>query len=527
MAMKWCAFATLLLALPVQAAEWLDSGNGLDNTRNQAAETQISPETVGGLAVKWKTRFTGDVTTTPAVDGDSVYVTDTGGKLTRLDRETGEVVWSRPIKDYTGIFGDNARTTPVIVGDVLVLGSQGARELYKDGARIIGVDKATGDPLWQTKIETHPAAVITQSAVAHEGIAYVGVSSWEEYVASKMPGYDCCSFRGSLAALDVATGELIWQTHVVPDAEGYSGNAVWGGMPAIDPARGMVYTTTGNTYTVPESLRTCVAEARRQRSADAEAACIAAEPVNYVDAFVALDLKTGEIAWGMPALPYDPYTQACFQPTANPGNCPPPKGPDYDFAQGPSLFTIEIDGQLRDVIGAGQKSGDYWLLDRDNGDVIWQTEVGPGSPLGGLEWGSATDGTRIYAANANFSKRAWTLKGSGPDAGRRISHGFWAGLDAATGEILWQTADPNTGATDMAAVSVANGVVYAGSLASGREADTMFALDAETGEILWRFAAGGSVAGGAAIVDGVVYWSAGYRLWGGRGANTLYAFHVQ
>jgi polyvinyl alcohol dehydrogenase (cytochrome) len=527
MAMKWCALAALVLALPVQAADWLDLGNGIDNTRNQAAETQISPENVGGLAVKWKTKLNGDVFSTPAVDADSVYVADTSGQLIRLNRETGEIIWQRPVRDYTGIYGDVARASPVIVGEVLVLGSQGSRTLDKDGARVFGIDKVSGDPLWQMTLDTHPIAIITQSAVAHNGTVFVGVSSWEEYKATVIPGYDCCSFRGSLAALDALTGELRWQTHVVPEAEGYSGNPVWGGMPAVDPERGLVFATTGNNYSAPKALRDCVQDARRDADAAAEAACLAAEPVNYVDAFVAFHIKTGEIAWGRPVLPYDPYTQACYPPTANPGNCQSPSGPDFDFAQGPSLFTISIDGVPRDVIGAGQKSGIYWTLDRDTGEVLWQTEVGPGSALGGMQFGSATDGERIYVAVANFGKKSWKLSGHGGDAGRRISHGFWSALDAATGEILWQTADPNNGATDMAAVSVANGVVYAGSLAPGRDADTMFALNAATGDILWRFASGGSVAGGAAVVDGTVYWSTGYRQWGGRSANTLYAFGIQ
>ena len=143
-----------------------------------------------------------------------------------------------------------------------------------------------------------------------------------------------------------------------------------------------------------------------------------------------------------------------------------------------------------------------------------------------MEWGSATDDTRIYAAVANYAKHPWTLLGNGSDAGKTIGYGFWSALDAGSGEILWQTADPNVGATDMGAVTVANGVVYAGSMAAGTGAHTMFAFDAATGDILWSFASGGSVNGGAAVVDGVVYWGSGYRLWGGRSNHRLFAFEL-
>ena len=518
----------LLVSAMAGAAEWHSAGQNIANTRHQPAETEIAPDTAARLGTKWVARLGGDISATPAVDADSVYVTDTAGRLYRLDRETGEVVWKNPISYYTGVRGDRARATPVIAGETLIVGTQGSRELFKDGARVIAVDKATGEPMWQTIIEKHPTAVITQSAVVYDQEVYVGVSSWEEYVAAKVPDYDCCGFRGSLAALDVATGALIWQTHTAPEADGYSGNAVWGSTPAIDPVRGLVYATTGNSYSAPDGLLACLAEAQTAQSpADAEYDCIANEPKNYVDAFVAFEIATGDIAWGNPMMPFDAYTVSCYEPQPNPENCPSPKGPDYDFAQGPALFRATIDGQMRELVGAGQKSGVYWTLDRDTGAVVWQTEVGPGSALGGMEWGSAIDGERIYVAISNYAKRAWTLSGDGRDAGRRIYHGFWSALDAATGEILWQTADPNVDSPDMGAVTVANGVVFVGSMAGGPKADTMFALDAATGEILWRFASGGSVNGGAAVADGVVYWGSGYRLWGGRSNNQLYAFEVK
>jgi polyvinyl alcohol dehydrogenase (cytochrome) len=168
------------------------------------------------------------------------------------------------------------------------------------------------------------------------------------------------------------------------------------------------------------------------------------------------------------------------------------------------------------IVGFGQKSGIYWGLNPDNGNIVWSTPVGPGSSLGGIEWGTATDGERIYVAIANEDHLPYTLVPSG----QQIAWGSWSALDVASGKILWQTADPTAGTIDTGSVSVANDVMYAGSY-SGQ----MYALDTRTGNILWNFASGGTVIDGPSIVNGVVYWGSGYRnIPPGIGNNKVYAF---
>jgi len=233
---------------------------------------------------------------------------------------------------------------------------------------------------------------------------------------------------------------------------------------------------------------------------------------------MALDLRTGQIKWATGVEAFDAWTVACLQQGPHP-NCPPPVGPDYDFGSGPNLFTATDRGQTRQLLGAGQKSGTYWAFDPDTGQVVWATKVGPGGVLGGIEWGSATDGERIYVAIANAGKQAWRLEHSG----QSVNGGFWSALDATTGRILWQTADPAS-AIDMGAVTTANGVVYVGSADA---VGTMYALDAGNGRILWSFASGGSTICGPAVVDGGVYWGSGYAKtagFGTTGNNKLYAF---
>jgi polyvinyl alcohol dehydrogenase (cytochrome) len=157
----------------------------------------------------------------------------------------------------------------------------------------------------------------------------------------------------------------------------------------------------------------------------------------------------------------------------------------------------------------------YWALNPDNGDIVWSTMIGPGGTLGGIQWGTATDGERIYVAITNSSHTSFKLIHS-----QKIDWGSWSALDAATGQIIWQTADPTPGALTMAAVTVAGRVLYAGSYAG-----QMYGLDTTTGSVLWSFASRGSVVDGPSIVDGVVYWGSGYaHIAPGIGNNKVYAF---
>ena len=117
-------------------------------------------------------------------------------------------------------------------------------------------------------------------------------------------------------------------------------------------------------------------------------------------------------------------------------------------------------GKPRDLVGAGQKSGQYWALDPDTGAVQWVTQAGPGGTAGGLQWGSAVDGQRVYTANANSDNKPWTRPAG-------ATTGVWSGLDAATGALLWQTQPPHGGSTS-GPVTTANGVVFGCSLDPAR-----------------------------------------------------------
>jgi polyvinyl alcohol dehydrogenase (cytochrome) len=518
------AVASLLLAAPAAHAarapggepggQWTMAGQNVADTHYQAAEHQISPVNVSRLAPAWTLTASGDVTATPAVAGGVVYVPDMGGSLWAVNARTGTVMWTHTVAGYTGISGDVSRTTPAVYGGELITGDGWISNSVTGGAHVFAVNRLTGKLLWDTRVDSFDGSTITSSPVVYDGIAYLGIASKEEALAVQ-PGYQCCVFRGAVVAVNVHTGKVLWKTYTVPSNNhggdtnlpgSYSGGAVWGSSPAIDPRLGLLYVGTGNNYTVPAGV--C--------QNPGQSGCTQPDPADHIDSILALNLRTGAIAWSDRTIDADMFSGACL-------TC----GPDYDFGSAPNLFTTvsPVTHQTRQLLGIGQKSGVYWAVDPATGKVAWHTQVGPGGYQGGIQWGSATDGKRIYVAEADSLNTPYTLGGSGPYAGQTVASGSWAALDAVTGKILWQTPDP-LGAQDPGFMTAAGGVVYAGSAAT--TGDNMYALDAATGKILWGFSSGGSVLSGAAVVGGSVYWGSGYPPGACIGpctaSNKLYAF---
>ncbi len=512
---------------------WSMSGQGITNWRYQPDESKINQGNIKSqLHLAWATQLSGEISATPAVVDGVAYVPDWGGDLNAVNTQTGQIIWHKSVGTLAGV-GQAvgipgpvvSRTSPAVFGDLILIGTQ----TTDSGAYLLAVNKASGALVWRTLLDSHPLAIDTQSPTIYNGTAYVGVASVEENGVDcggpDVDGHHACWFRGSLSAVNLANGQIKWKTPTITDAQlaaGYSGAAVWGSSPAIDVKRNSVYIATGNNYAAPQSVSDCV-----DAAGDNAQAIFDCEDTlgvgNNVDAVMSLDLTTGAVNWVHKLQGFDAWTTACIGlPTA----CPSPNGPDYDFGQGPMLIPTKKAG---DIVSAGQKSGIMWGLNAATGATVWSTAVGPGSSLGGLEWGSATDGNRIYFAVVNFNFPAQSYPMVNPPKGTPAtsSAGSWGAVDPETGKILWQTADPN-GSIDLGAVSVANGVVYAssmGSLFAPVAQPTMFALDAKDGTQLWSFASGGSVNAGPAIVDGRVYWGSGYsRLGFGGTNNKLFAF---
>jgi polyvinyl alcohol dehydrogenase (cytochrome) len=511
------ATATAMISAAPAPADWPMFGQNLANTASTSGG--LTPENVGELGVKWTATTHGDVSARAAVVKGVVYFPDWGGNLSALSAGNGNVLWSRQLSSY-GLTGSSngvyhSRTTPAIDKGTLYLGTQ-------EGAYVLAINAASGNLLWKKQIEAgDPYAIITTSPAVSNGVVYTGVASIAEagtlYGINPIP-----AVRGSAVALNAATGAINWKTYTIP--AGYSGGGVWGSNPVVDASRNTVFISTGNNYRHPD------AGAESSTAGVTYGACIAGggtattcnSPNNHEDSVLALDLTTGVVKWSHRLVTWnqpfvadgsDDWNVDC---AFGGSQCPSNPGPDYDFASTPNLITYQSATGPKTILGAGQKSGIYYAMNPDTGGLLWQTQVGPGSSLGGMEWGSASDGVRIYVQVANLYGLPHAVGNAG----------LWAALDPATGAIVWQTADPS-GSIALGPLSVANGVVFANSMAGGPAAPTMLALDGATGAILWSFASGASVNAGATIVDDTVFWGSGYThlgIPGFTGNDKFYAF---
>jgi len=512
---------------------WTFAGNDVRNTRNADGETKITPANAAQLQPHWSTVVKGGARlATPTSDGESLFIGSNAGILYRIDRKTGQVLWQTELPTALGIPGASSKASVAVGADAVVIGLQNTPV-------VAAFERKTGRLLWKTTVEDHPGAIVTQSAIIVGGKVFIGVSGLKEEIAAGNPNYKCCSFRGSQLALDIKTGKILWKTYTVP--EGYSGGSIWSSTPAYDPKRNLLFITTGNNFSLPPEVVKCADN--NKDNPEALAACTP-EGV-WFDSILALDADTGALKWGRRFEAYDVYTQACLlskEEGGTPENCQgggyKGKGDydfghafsgDYDFGNGAMLWEIDGPKGRQEVVGAGQKSGDVWALDRDTGKILWKQNVGPGGPGGGMEMGSAVDGKRIYVGQSNAKQPGHKILPYKLPSGEEIKHGSYAALDAATGKILWWVPAPNgvrfpatdnlctsqgdradcMGAFARGPVSAANGVMYA---CSTEPEGHMYAFDAATGKTLWTYPSGARCESGAAIIDGTVYWVGGQQL---------------
>ena len=542
---RWAAVVAVVLTLALSGASpaasndlpqsWSSAGHDILGSRSQPFESTISTANVATLQPKWVFNTHGDVSATPTVSDGVIYFPDWGGYLNAVNAKTGALIWQTRVASFNGVAGEVSRTSPVIAGNELIIGSNDNANQAHPGAYIFAVNRATGALIWSTQVETHQAAIITGSAVVYHDSVFVGVSSEEENFSAS-PDYPCCTFRGSVVSLNVRTGAINWQYYTIPAALGrpcttpkpstgkpptgcgYSGAAVWS-IPAIDPTQNALYVGTGNDYTGTDAAAACEKQAQATGTSDDNCT----DPADRFESVLSLDLRTGALRWSHKLSGYDVFNLYCIFLNPPVSWCPSIFSSDLDFGSGPNIFPMTVGGKPKLAVGIGQKSGVYWALDTATGAILWETLVGPGSAGGGIQFGTATDFRRIYVPIANALGTSYQPHGSD----QTVTTGSWAALNPTTGAILWQTADPsNSPAIDYGPTSVANGVVYGGSL--GATGNNMYALNAATGQILWRFPSGGSVVGAPAIVNGTVYWASGDNRdsanYGTTGNNKLYAF---
>jgi polyvinyl alcohol dehydrogenase (cytochrome) len=415
------------------------------NTR-VAVGTPINAASAPKLKVKWSFAYQGGRYGQPTVVGNRVFITSSSGQQYALDKNTGCVAWAFSTSGtgvrVTASVGKNAKAPS---GYAVYFGDYG-RNIY-------ALDANSGKQLWKLNVEKHPRGVLTGAPVLYNGTLYVPVSSWEETISS-LAAYECCTARGSVVAIDVTTGKQKWKTYTMPEPKpfkkspagaqmyGPAGAAIWSA-PTIDPKRNQLYVATGDSYT----------DVKEDRS----------------DAIMAMDLTTGAIKWTHQVTQDDNFLTGC-----NPGragvNCPTPVGPDHDFGAAPILKKTR-DG--KDVVLSGQKSGQVYAMDPADGKILWQTRVGKGSALGGVEWGMAADGDNLYVA---------------------VNQGGLPSLTAfrlTDGAQIWQHRAPDAkcsftsgrcGNGYSAPPTLANGVLY-GPNQDGH----LRAFEAKTGKLIWDY----------------------------------------
>jgi polyvinyl alcohol dehydrogenase (cytochrome) len=574
LAFAGAAFVALALgsqALADGGATWSTIGRDAANSRNQGNEHAISNQNASQLALKWIATTTGDVSGTPVVAGGAVYFGDFGGTLWKLDANTGAVLWSHAVSSYTGLAGDYARTSPSLDGNVLIVGTNKNPDL-------LGVNTTDGTLLWKTLVNPDLRGTMTGSPVLDGDVVITGVSGSGAggTTAGQPPDTTDATFRGDIAAVNAKTGQLLWHTYSLPSNNGaitdpavltnpgdtnnpggFAGSTMFS-PPAVDDADGLVIGTFGNPYTEPPAVAACNANLTSTPSPNGfNEDCEKGYTGVFLDSIVAFNLKTGAPVWSYRVIGDAAWHHACdsnpvawcFPESQNPLPMPGQPWPPAPAASG-AAGSIVSGGDKWDlggsganvfkigdetVVGVGEKSGLYVVLDAKTGKFVWNTLVGPGGDQGGFEWGTAYDGTRIYVSLTDQHHVPYQLTEDGKLTSTTATGGSWAALDPTTGKILWQTADPQletlppptgtVGVWDLAPVTVSSGVVYVASAAvSGSQ---MYALDATTGKILWQFAAGSTVNAAPAVVNGSVYWGSGYsRSAEGTGNNKLYAFSI-
>ncbi len=488
-----------------------------DNARFQTAESAgLKDADVSRLTLKWAYAFAGDVTAfgAPAVLNGTIFTGSAGGAVQALDAKSGCIHWlyqaNGPVRSGMGISAEGGQTT-------LVFSDQ--------NGWVHALDAKTGKQRWRKRPEEHEATRLTGTPAVYNGVAFVPAASWEE-TRSIDPNYVCCTFRGSITAMRVRDGQVVWKAYLVDAPKqtgktaagtatfGPSGAGVWS-RPTVDAKRGLLYITTGDNYSHPATATS--------------------------DAIIALDIKTGKIVWSQQTSPKDVYNSSCGTKGAN---CPDEAGPDYDFGSS-AILTRTAAG--KDVLVAGQKSGVVFALDPDQkGKLLWQTRVGKGGTNGGVQWGMATDGHAIYASVSDVVRPPGGIGGPAPVGNANLDPNLGGGLTALKiedGSTLWfapsvPCAPPRSGCSPAqpGAVTVIDGAVFSGSM-DGH----IRAFSTADGKKLWDFdteksfttvngaqGQGGSLDGaGPVIAGGMVFVNSGYPRFGGQPGNVLLAFGAQ
>ena len=510
--LPWCAVDRMDFDrdAPPEVPSW---GLGYGNLREVSTERAgFGTRDLPTLKLKWAFAFPNAqrARSHPLLAAGAVFTGGADGTVYALDRETGCVRWTfqASAEVRTGIVMSAAQQQETI--------ETSARPPFLYFGDLLGnvyaIEAFTGKLVWRVHAADHPGATITGTPTLYQDRLYVPVSSLE-VVSALQDTYACCTFRGSVIALDAGSGAKVWQTFTVSeparqqglndvDAKrmGPSGAPIWNS-PAIDVERGLLLVGTGENYSSPAT--------------------------DTSDAIIAMEMATGVIRWIYQATAGDAWNSACSP--ANRTNCPKENGPDFDFG---AAMVLARSSSGKDYVLGPQKSGFVHAVDRDSGKLVWKTKLGRGGLHGGIHFGIAVSGDRIFVpiSDADDSREHTEAANPGLNA-----------LDLETGKVLWRTpmqdecrgrefCAPGIGA----AITATPELVFAGAL------DGYLRIhDAVTGKVLkaidtttsvvsvdGSLAHGGSMDGGTAPLpsNGELFVNSGYNFAGHMPGNVLLVF---
>jgi alcohol dehydrogenase (cytochrome c) len=467
-----------LLAADTHGRDWLMRGHDYSGTRYSPL-SQITTANVSRLKVVciYQAAENGNFQTGPIVDRGTMYFT-INDVTTAVDAVTCRPKWRHAWAQRTQTLDAVNRGAAIKDGRVVRATSDGY---------LLALDATDGRLLWARRIaDPAKGERFTMAPLIFDNLILIGPGVSEEALA------------GWVGAFRLDNGERVWKFNVVPgpgepgsetwkrsDAFPLAGGGIWG-TPTIEPEREMIYFATGNP------------------APDFTAALRGGSNL-YTNSVVALNVRTGKLAWYDQLVPADSH--------------------DWDLTHASPLYRTRMNGRERLMLGAVGKDGFLRVLDRDSRSRVFSTPITtidnadapvtvagthacPGV-MGGVEWngpayhpkanllavGAVDWCTTFYMAPESEVRH---VPGQIFMGGRYVldmnAQGWITGVDAATGKVRWRYKSPRP--VVGALTTTGGGLIFAGELTGD-----LLALDVETGVVRFRFNTGGSIGGGIASYD--------------------------
>jgi len=459
---------------PGESGNWILPAGSYSGNRF-IKQDELTPSNVDGLKEAWQYQIPDNspIEASPIAWDGMVYLTSAHDHVYALDSETGKLQWKFDPEPVQLAGFPRNRGVAILDGKVFIGTLDG---------HLIALDAKTGEKVWDKQTVHNPKnSFYSMQPVPYKGMLLMGVSNGD------------WGGIGNISAFDPANGERIWQWDTVPkpgepgsrtwsgDSWKRGGAAIWNGM-AIDPETDTLFVDLGNPQ--PDFLG-------KFREGDNL----------YSDSMVALDISGDQpkLKWYYQFIPHDTH--------------------DWDPAMPPVLFQGTVNGEQRELVAAGDKAGNFWVLDASNGDLVHHTPVSfqyhqdtdPSqtgnyacpNTNGGVEYnGGAYDpATNTFFVPSINQCGKWKAKpkavyvagqfylgGSFP-AKIGPNWGWFNAVNIDNGLFSWRehlNLPANGGALVMSTGS--QSLVFSGEL-SGR----FDAFDAKTGERLWQYDTGASI----------------------------------